>query len=158
MISRFYRKLNRKRIPKAVRERSNVIFQELLDDGYKPGEIAYALDWIPDNSKEPVEHFAIVPHMIEQAVEFGKKKLEADEAKKTVEDERLKADEKRLSEDEEAEALEDYKEQLSEQAREELRENALLQIRGMEGIKPDFINDALIKAIENQMIRKLKLI
>lgn len=158
LISRFYRKLGKKRIPRAVRERSNLIFQELIQDGYKPGEIAYALEWIPDNSKEPVQHFAIVPHMIDQAVDAGKKELEIQEAKKRLEEERVKVEENRLSEQQEREALQAYKDQLSAEAREELRNNALLEIRGMQGMKPDFISDILIETVENQMIRKLELI
>ena len=158
LISRFYRKLGKKRIPRAVRERSNVIFKELLKDGYSAGEIAYALEWIPDHSKEPVEHFAIVPHMIEEAIASGRKELAAEEAKKTLESERTKEQEKRLREEEDREAMKEYKEQLSEEARAELRNNALLEIRGMPDMKPDFITEALIEAMENQMIRKLDLI
>jgi len=96
--------------------------------------------------------------MIEEAVAFGKKKLAAEEARETLEMERTKEDEKRLTEQEEREALQEYKEQLSEEAREELRNGAILEIRGMPGMKPDFISEILIESVENQMIRKLELI
>lgn len=154
LISRFYKGLVRPRISKTVREKAIKSFQDLMRDGFTPGQIAYAIDWIPKNAKEPVKHFGIVPHMIDQAIEAGEKELEAEEERQAQESERLETQKNMLSEQEEREALRRFKEGLDQDKREELRSDALLKLRGTPGINPDMIIAATVEWQENELLRK----
>ena len=154
LVSGFYREIGRKRVSKTVRDKAIASIKKLMDDSYLPGEIAYALDWIPKNATEDIKHFGIVPHMIDQALEAGRKELEIEEARQVIEEQRREDKQHRLSDEEETAAVQNYKEQLPDDEREELRNDAILKLRGMEGIKHDFISPPLIDAIENELIRE----
>ncbi len=154
LISEFYRSIGKKRIPVPVREKSIETFKELMKAGYKPGEIEFALLWIPENAEEPIKHFGIVPHMMEQALEAGRKELEAQEAERKKAELREEQERNRMDENQEREALEAYKLHLSEEKRAALREEALEILEAMPGIKSDMIVQALIDVQENTIIRK----
>jgi len=153
LVTKFYTTIGTKRVSKPVRDKAIASFQKLLEEGYLPGEIAYALEWIPENAKEDIEHFGIVPHMIAQALKAGKAMQAEEETKKEKEEERRKADESRITEDQEVEILKKYKEELPEERREKLREGAMEQLRNTPGIKSDFMSEALIEVIENEILR-----
>lgn len=61
--------------------------------------------------------------------------------------------EERDREEQERTKIEDYKESLDPEVRVKLREKALKEIRGIKGIKEEFINDALIVFKENEILR-----
>ena len=154
MVTEFYRAIGRDRISKTVRDKAVASFKKLLEDGFTVGEIGYALEWIPKNSKEDVEHFGIVAHMIDQAVRHGRKQETSQEQmskQQTQHDEMLK---QREAEVQEREVFERYKGQLAEEERSNLRNEALLKLRGTPGIQPDMIIDALIGVTENALIRE----
>jgi hypothetical protein len=65
---------------------------------------------------------------------------------------RLEQEERDRAEQERAE-IETYKESLEPEERAKLRERALEEIRGMDGIKEEFIGDVLIKAKENEILK-----
>ncbi len=153
LISAFYRSIGRNRISKTVRDKAIVSFKNLMAGGFLPGEIAYALDWIPKNATEPVKHFGIVAHMIDQAIAAGKKKEEIEEAKAAMEEERLATEHSRLLEQQQRDAFKNYKAGLPKEERHELRNNAILKLRGTPGIMPDMILDGLVEATENDLIR-----
>lgn len=154
LITGFYKTIGQKRIPKAVRDKANATIKELRKVGYLPGEIAYALHWIPENAKEPVEHFGIVPHMIEQAVAAGRKILAKEKAEKALQEAEAKVQESRMSEQDERELLRKYKEGRPRKERDQLRKDALEKLNNTPGIKSDYIVEPLVEAMENDIIRK----
>lgn len=154
LISAFYRAIGQNRISRPVRDKANATIRKLQIAGYLSGEIAYALHWIPENAKEPVEHFGIVPHMIEQAVAAGRKILAKEEADKALEEAEAKSQESRMSEQDERELLKKYKEGLPPEERDQLLKDALENLKNTPGIKSDYIVEPLVEAMENDIIRK----
>ena len=152
-ISGFYRGIGQNRISGSVRDKANASFRRLLEEGYKPGEIAFALEWIPENATEPIKHFGIVAHMIDQAIEAGKAEMEKEEARKALEEKKQQEISDRDRELAERETLKEYKANLTEQERQELREKALEKLANTPGMKSDFIVEPLVEAMENNLIR-----
>lgn len=156
LITMFYRKIGQTRIAKPVRDKAVATFRGLMKEGYKPGEIAYSLYWIPENATEKIQHFGIVPHMIDQAIESGNKELQAEEAKEMLRTERNREKESILTEQQERKALSNYKSSLSKTDRVELHDQAMESLRKIEGLKTDseFMSEVLVEAMENDIIRK----
>ncbi len=153
-ISQFYKAIGQSRISGVVREKACGSWKRLQGEGYKPGEIIFALGWIPKHATEPLKHFGIVAHMIEEALKAGRKEDEKAETQQAAEDQRRQDQENRMSEQQEMEALQIYKDQLPEDERAELKREAVEMVSGMEGIKSDWIAPPLIKVTENDLIRK----
>jgi hypothetical protein len=153
IISGFYKRIGQARVPKAKRERAEKIIQELLAEGYSLENIQFAAQWTPDNAKEQLYDFSILEHTIEQAMAV-KKKIEAREQRSReleqaaeldrIENEQMEAD---------REKAEAHKSKLDEDQREELRDRALKEIRSTDGIKEDFISEALVASKENEILK-----
>lgn len=137
-----------------MRDKAIASIKELGKAGYLPGEIAYALHWIPENAKEPIEHFGIVPHMIEQAVAAGRKILSAEEAKEAEKTAAAEVQTDRASEEDERNRLARYKEALTPEKRTQLHAAALKKLREMRGVKSEFITEVLVDIMENDLIRQ----
>lgn len=152
-ISGFYRAIGQNRISGPVRDKANASFKKLLEEGYKPGEIAFALEWIPENATEQIKHFGIVAHMIDQAIEAGKAEMEKEEARKAQEEEKQQEKTDRDRELAERETLKEYKAKLTEVERLELRNKALEKLHNTPGMKSDYIVEPLVEAMENDLIR-----
>jgi len=154
MVSRFYGEIGQKRISRGLRDRAIASIKKLMKEGYRPGQIAYALEWIPKNATEEVKHFGIVPHMIDQAIEAGEKELAILEARQAVQEQREVDERSRLSDQQESAALENYKDQLPDQEREDLREKVVTKLQNTPGIKDEMISEIVINAFENELIRE----
>lgn len=92
--------------------------------------------------------------MIEQAVAAGRKILAAEEAKEAEEDAEVKIQADRASEEDERDRLERYKKGLTPEEQAQLREDALQKLSETPGIKSEYIVDALVEVMENDLIRK----
>jgi len=154
LISRFYRQIGQKRISKAVRDKAIISIRKLMNEGYRPGQIAYALEWVPEHATEEVKHFGIVPHMIDQAIEAGEKELAIQEARQALQEQREADERSRLSDLQESAALKNYKEQLPDQEREDLRERVVTKLVNTPGIKDEMMSEIVINAFENELIRE----
>lgn len=154
LISGFYKKIGVSRISKPVRDKAIASFKKLQEAGFKPEEIAYALEWIPENATEPVKHFGIVAHMIDQAIAAMKEELAKAEAEESQAEERQKAEEVRERESAELQTLKEYKAKLSDAKRQKLREKALEKLNNTPGIKADYISEPLVEVMENNVIRE----
>jgi hypothetical protein len=154
VIDLFYNGIGQKKVARQKRERAENNIKELLSDGFTEEDIAFAVKWTLDNSKEKPYDFSLIKDTIGQAT-AAKKEIETKEAKR-IEKERLKAqkeeEEKRTVEIQEK--IKKYKENLNEGQRSELREKALEEIRKTKGIKEEFITNILIEAKENEIIRR----
>ena len=117
-------------------------------------DIAFAVKWTIENSREKPYDFSLVKETIGQAM-TAKKEIETKETRK-IENERLKAqqeeEEKRIVKNQER--IKEHKESLNENQRSELRKKALEENRQTKGIKEEFITDLFIEAKENEIIRK----
>ena len=154
LITSFYSGIGQKRVTREKRERAKNDLKELLEDGFSPDNIQFAIKWILANTKEELYDFSIIKHTIGQAM-AAKKKTEAEEAKR-IEAERIaaqeRAEEKKRAEEEER--IKVYKESLSSDERAKLRERAEAEIRDSGQFKEDFITDFLIEAKENKIVRR----
>lgn len=127
--------------------------------------ISDQLEYLPfrvkeyESQKKGINEPAILYNSIIENWRVPKSYLEAEEEKEReaerIERERLDhlEQEKRDKEEREREEMEAYKETLDPGERAKLREKALEEIRNIEGIKEEFITDALVKSKENEILR-----
>ena len=154
IVSGFYKGIGQPRISKEKRERAENNFKELLDDGFQPEDIQFAVEWTLKNAKEELYDFSIIKHTIGQAM-ATRRKVEAEEARKR---ERAKtaaqkeAQEKKIAEEEAKTKA--YKESLDTEERARLRERAEAEIRSSGQYKKEFITEYLIEARENELVRE----
>lgn len=154
IISGFYNGIGQKKITKAKRERAENNFKELLNDGFKPEDVRFAVEWTLENAKEEFYDFSIIKHTIGQAI-AAKGRVEAEKAKK-LEQERKAAEKQKeeIEKEEERAKVETYKEELSSEERKRLRQRAESEIRNSGQFKEEFITDILIEAKENDLLRE----
>lgn len=154
IVSGFYKGIGQSRISKAKRERAEKSLKELLEEGFNPEDVQFAVEWTLKNTKEELYDFSIIKHTIGQAM-AAKKKVKAEEARKE-EEERIaverRADEKKR--EEEKAKIDSYKETLSSEERARLRERAEAEIRESGQYKAEFITEHLIEAKESELIRE----
>lgn len=153
LITSFYSGIGQKRVTKEKRERAKNDFEELLEDGFSPDDIQFAIKWIQANAKEELYDFSIIKHTIGQAM-AAKTEAEANEARK-AEIERiasLEQEEQQKMEEERA-RVEAHKQGLAPEERVKLRERAQKEIRNMDGIKEEFVSEILIEAKENEILK-----
>ena len=153
IISGFYNRIGQTKTSKEKRERALIDLKELEKDGFGPEDIQFAVEWTVKNAKEELYDFSIIKHTIGQAM-AAKKKTEAEKVRQ-LEEERLEL-ENQVEEEKQAEEqkrMEALKGALDPGDRANLRERALKEIRGMEGIRETFINDILISAKENEILK-----
>jgi len=126
----------------------------LLEDGFSPDNIQFAIKWILANAKAELYDFSIIKHTIGQAM-AAKKKTEAEEAKR-IEAERIAAQEQAEEESRERKVaeIEAHKKSLGAEERAKLRERAEAEIRNSGQFKEEFITDYLIEVKENELIRE----
>jgi hypothetical protein len=153
IVSAFYKGIGQQKITAEKRERAENNFKELLDDGFKPEDIQFAVEWTLKNAKEELYDFSIIKHTIGQAM-AAKRKVQANEAKKREREKitaQKEAEEKRRSEEESR--IRDYKEGLSKKERAALRQRALEELENTKDLKKEFINDILIAVKENELLK-----
>ncbi|MBM3210822.1 hypothetical protein FJZ33_01280 [Candidatus Poribacteria bacterium] len=154
IISSFYNGLGHSRISKEKRERAKKCIEELIADNFSLEDIQFAVEWTLKTNTEKLYDFSIIKHTIGEAMS-AKEKTDA------IEKQRIDEENKAILEKEEQERLEkekqkyeSYKMAMSPEDRTKLREKALEQIKGMEGVKEEFITDTLIEFQENEVLRK----
>jgi len=151
IISSFYKSIGQSKITKEKRERAEIVFQELVDEGFSPEDIQASAIWTIANAKEKPYDFSILKHTIGQSTE-AKRKADSLEAKKLAENRRL------MKEEQEKAKLEEYKSKLSEKERRALRKQAESEIRESGEYKEDFVTEQLIAFKENELLRKQGLV
>ena len=153
IIFRFYDCIGQKKLTNTKKERARECIKELIKEGFSIEDVAFAVEWTLNNSKEKVYDFSILKHTISQAI-ADKEKVEAKQAM-LQEQERLatqeKVEEERL--EKEREEIEAFKEKLEPKEREKLRQRALEEISKMGGVKQEFITEILIRAKENEILK-----
>ena len=152
-VKLFYTGIGQKRVSKVRREKGESILQDLQKEGFSPEEIRFAVEWTlkPGNTKEKVHDFSIVSHTIGQALsakEAGQQA--ADAARKEEAGFRAAEEERKRLEGE----IEDLRSKLSEAELADLRKQAEAEIAKTDGIKKEFINEPLIVAKENEILRR----
>jgi len=153
IISGFYEGIGQKKIAAQKRERAENSLEELLNDGFTPVDIQFAVKWTLANAKEELYDFSIIKHTIGQAI-AAKGKVEAGVARKLQEEKiaaQEQADEKKR--EEEKAKIDSYKETLNSEERTRLRERAEAEIRESGQYKTEFITEHLIEAKESELIR-----
>ncbi len=149
----FYTGIGQQRISKQKRERGNSVLQELQKEGFSPENIQFAVDWTlkPGNTKEPVHDFSIISHTIGQALAARDADEEAaGNARKEEARVRAAEEEQRRLEGE----IKDLRSKLNEDELMELRKRAEGEIRDSGKYKEQFINEPLIVAKENEILRR----
>ena len=154
MVTAFYKSLGITRIAGPVRTKGNRTIRALLAEGYKPGEIEYAILWTIENATEPVKHIGILPHTIDQAIEAGQKEVEIVQVRAARESAEDQVKRERKAEQEQREAFADYKAALPKEDRDGLRAEAMERLENTPGIKTNMIVEALVSAMENEILRK----
>lgn len=154
IVDLFYTGLGQEKISKEKRERAIKCIEELKQDGFFIDDIAFAVQWTLNHSKEKPYDFSILKHTMGQALAAQEKDRQAEERRQ--EKAKLMA-EKEAVEKEEAEKTEKvnaYKESLSPEERKRLRSKAEAEILETGDYKREFITDALISTTENKILRQ----
>ncbi len=151
-VKLFYTGIGQKRVIKVKREKGDSVLQELRKEGFSPEDIQFAIEWTlkPENTKEKVYDFSIISHTILQALsarEAGQQA--ADAARKEAAGVRAAEEERRRLEGE----IQDLRSGLTETELADLRKRAEKEIAQTDGIKKEFINEPLIVAKENEILR-----
>ena len=150
-VEAFYTGIGQKRISKTKREKGNKVVQELEADGFSLEEIAYAAEWTPKNAKEEVYDMEILKHTIGEAIFSRVAEQEAaDATQKEAARARATEEERRRLEGE----IQETRSRMADDELTKLRERALEEIRSTDGIKERFINEPLIVAKENEILRR----
>jgi len=136
-----------------MRERGISVLEELQEGGFSEEEVRYAIQWtlIPENTTEKLRDLSILHHTIGQALaarETGQQA--ADAAQKEATRVEAEEEERRRLESE----IEDLRSKLSEAELADLRKQAEKEIAQTEGIKKEFVNEPLIVAKENEILRR----
>lgn len=155
IVSGFYRGIGQKRISKSKRERATLVSKNLKKDGFSLEDIAYAVDWILENTEDVLYDFSIVEHIIGQAIADRDKR--AQNEKENADREKAAADEKAATEKEERdrEVVEGYKKNLSEEERDKLFDYAEDLLRAAGEYKESFIDPFTVGLKENEIIRDI---
>lgn len=153
VVDLFYNGIGQDNITKKKRERAENDIKELLQEGFSKEDIAFAVKWTIENSREKPYDFSLIKETIGQAMaEKGKaEKKESDKLerekiliqKQAEEDKQIKIQEKII----------EYKNNLDDNHRKQLREEALNAIRNTKGIREELITEILIEAKENELLR-----
>ena len=148
----FYKGIGLEKISRQKRERAENNIKELLEEGFTEEDIAFAVKWTIENSREKPYDFSLVKDTIGQAM-AEKGKTEKKEVEK-LERERMlvqkQAEEKK--QEKLLERVKEYKNNLDNNQRKQLHEEALNAIRNTKGIREEFITEILIEAKENEII------
>ena len=150
-IDLFYTGIGQTKISKTKREKGNKVVQELKADGFSLEDIAYAAEWTPKNAKENVYDMEILKHTIGEAI-FAKhiEQQAADKVQKEAAGIRAAEEERRHLEGE----IKDMRSKLNEEELSDLRKRAKEEIAQTDGIKKEFINEPLVVAKENEILRR----
>jgi len=134
------------------REKGDSVLKELQKEGFSPEDIQFAIEWTlaPRNTREKVHDFSIISHTISQALAAKEATQQAAEsARKEEAGFRAAEEERRRLEGE----IEDLRSKLSKAELADLRKRAEAEIAQTDGMKKEFINEPLIVAKENEILR-----
>jgi hypothetical protein len=154
VIDLFYNGIGQKKVTKQKRERAESNIRELLNEGFTEKDIAFAVKWTIENSKEKPYDFSLIKETIGQAI-AEKEKAEKKEAEKQEREKRLTQEQTEREEQEKLlERIREHKNNLDDSQRKQLREEALDAIKNTKGIREEFVTEILIEAKENEIIRR----
>lgn len=153
-ISDFYEGIGQTKFSEKKRERSLKIYEKLIEEGFTPEEIQFAVDWTVKNATEELYDFSIIEHTIGQAMaemEREEKKRKRREQKKR---EAAEAQQNENEEQAERRRILEHKESLGPEERKQLRREAEEEIKKTGQYKDEFIDDFVLEIKENQILRR----
>lgn len=148
----FYKSLGQEKVSEMLRREGMVVLQDLIDEGYKKEEVAYALGWAVDNIKG-IHSIRIIPKVIGQALGDKESKRLVEEREKVEQQKRLEEDRKMEEERKRAEELDRVFEKLPKEDREKIEERARENLIER-GINPSFILPTLLRIERNNLLEK----
>lgn len=153
-ISLFYNGIGQKKISKGKRERGKKIYEKLIEDGFTPEQIQFAVGWTLKNAKEDLYDFSILEHTIGQAMAGMEREQRKREEREKRQNEAAEMEKKETEEEAVRKRILEHKASLNSAARAELRREAEAELRNSGQFKDDFIDDFLVEIKENQIIRR----
>lgn len=152
IINCFYKGIKQEKVTKEKRERAEVNIKKLLEEGFTPEEIQYAVTWTIENAREELYDFSIINHTIGQA-KAAKIRLD-EENNKNIEKDKIKAQQESEGKimEEKIEKIKSYKKNLNRKDKEELRKKAEEEIKNSKKFNTALITDILIESKENEII------
>jgi hypothetical protein len=153
-ISLFYNGIGQTKISKGKRERGKKIYEKLIEDGFTPEQIQFAVEWTLKNAKEDLYDFSILEHTIGQAMAGMEREQRKRAEREKRENEAAEMEKKETEEDAERKRILEHKASLNSAARAELRREAEAEIKNSGQFKDDFIDDFLVEIKENQILRR----
>ena len=154
IINEFYSGIGQEKVSKQKRERAENNIKELLDEGFTEEDIAFAVKWTINNSREKPYDFSLIKDTIGQATAAKKQEEEKEAKRLEIEQSKTKKMEQEKKIQEVRENIKSHKDKLSTEQKADLRAKALNEIRNTKGIKEEFITEILIEAKENELIAK----
>jgi len=152
-IGDFYTGIGQTKFSEKKRERGLKIYEKLTDEGFRPEEIQFAIEWTIKNAKEKLYDFSIVEHTIGQAM--AEMEREEKKRKQKEQKEREAAEEQQNEDEEQAERRRvlEYKESMVPEERKQLRREAEEEIRKSGQYKDEFTDDFVLEIKENMILR-----
>lgn len=158
IVDLFYKGIGQEKISRGKRESGVQISRKLIQDGFDPADIQFAMEWTLENATKEIYDFSIVEHTIGQAMAARRRKdaqmREIQEREQERERNREEEQASQEREEREQKEIEICKEGMDSEARTRLREEAQAEIRNSEFYKEDFVSDTLINVMENTILRQ----
>jgi len=155
IVNLFYKGIGQEKVSKQKRESAENNIKELLDEGFTEEDIAFAVKWTINNSREKPYDFSLIKDTIGQAMTAKKQEEEKETKRLEIEQNKTKKMEQEKKIQEVREKIKSHKDKLSVEQKADLRAKALVEIRHTKGIKEEFITEILIEAKENELIAKV---
>lgn len=157
IVNMFYIGIGQEKISRAKRERGVETSRKLIQDGFEPDDIQFAVEWTLKNPKGEIYDFSIIEHTIGQAMGARRimesKMRDRQEWEDEQESRQEQEKESQEREEREREEIETFRESLSLDERVRLREEAQAEIAKSGDYKADFVSEILITAMENTILR-----
>jgi len=153
LVNNFYKKLNARVSP----EKKLKGYQEAeqLLANYSPEEIQYTLEWAVKNVPD-IQSFALIPHVIDQALKAKDKEEQEEEAIKRAIQKAKEQAEQENKERELEKRINEIRNGLSREQLEKIHQQVKNEIKNNRGDKK-FGQDILVRVKENEIIRKMYL-
>jgi len=153
LVNKFYKKLN-SRVSPEKKLKGYEEAKKLLEN-YTPEEIEYTIDWAIKNIPN-IQSFALIPHVIDQALKAKiKEKCQKEAEKITIQ--KIKEQEKQeMKEKEVQKKINEIKGSLSKEELSRIHQEAESLVKAQVGEKK-FGRDILVRVKENEIIRNLYL-
>jgi len=120
---------------------------------YRPEEIEYAIEWAIKNIRD-IQSFALIPHVIDQALKVKNEKEQEEEARKRANQEAKKQAEQEERETELQRKIDEIRNKLSREELRKIHQQAEEIINQSADKNKKFGSDTLIRLKENEIVRQ----